>query len=172
MSIETCDPLEALDQALCLEQEGQAFYLRAAERTADAKGAAMFRSLADDERNHAEVIQSRIDALVKGEPWMVPDCVQECDPDLSEPLFPRDKAAFEKAIRPDDSDVDALLFALKVESDSYDLYVEQARSEEDPDAVKMYEYLADAERTHINLLRLNYESLSLSFPHARGEAAG
>jgi rubrerythrin len=159
VSIETCDPLEALYEALCLELEGRAFYLRAAQRTRDEKGVAMFRSLADDERLHAEIVEGRMDALVSGEEWGAPECVLECDADLADVLFPRGEERFSKEILPDASDVDALLFALGKENDAYNYYLQQSKLAEDPMAKKMYEYLADSERTHFNLLMLNYESL-------------
>ena len=162
MPIETCDPVEALNKALCLEQEGEQFYSRAAARTVDPKGAAMFRSLADDERAHAQIIQSRMDALERGEEWVVPECVLACNPSLTEPLFPRGKAEFQKAVRSDASDLDALLFALKTENDAYHMYADQAQAANDLVTLRMYQYLADAERTHFDLLMLNYESLNQS----------
>ena len=48
----------------------------------------------------------------------------------------------------------------KIENDSFNLYTEQAKAATDPNAKSLYEYLVDAERTHFNLLMLNYESLS------------
>jgi rubrerythrin len=48
----------------------------------------------------------------------------------------------------------------KVGNDGSNLYAEQAQAAQDPNAKRMYEYLVDAERTHFNLLMLNYESLS------------
>jgi rubrerythrin len=152
--------LSALKRALELEQTGHEFYLEAAERTVDEKGAAMFRSLADDEMIHQSVIQRQIDSLTKGHGWALPPEIDEVEADLVTPLFPQGKVNLEKAIRPDASDVDALLFGLKIENDSFSLYAGQAKAAQDPNAKRMYEYLAGAERTHFNLLMLNYESRS------------
>ena len=152
--------LDVLKEALALEQRGQEFYQEAAARTADAKGKAMFSSLADDEVMHAEVIQRQVDALAKGGGWSLPEGIGAVDVDLESPLFPASKAELEKAVQPDASDMDALLFALKLENDAFNLYAEQAKLAEDPIAKQLYEYLVNAERTHFNLLMLNYESLS------------
>jgi rubrerythrin len=160
MGTETNAALDALKKALVLEQNGQRFYLEATERTADPKGANMFRSLADDEVIHAKVIQRQIDALAEGGNWVSPEGVDEVKADLETPLFPEGKVELEKAIRPDASDLDALLFALKIENDSFNLYAEQAKVAKDPNAKRLYEFLVDAERTHFDLLMLNYESLS------------
>jgi rubrerythrin len=154
--------VEALQKALKLEQSGKKFYSEAAARTVDPKGKEMFHSLANDEVLHARMIQREIDALAAGEGWQVPEAAAGGQVDLDTPLFPQGKQDIAEAVRPDASDLDALLFALKIESDSFDLYVEQAKAATDPNAKKMYEYLVDAERTHFNLLMLNYESLSSS----------
>lgn len=151
--------LEALQQALALEHQGQTFYIQAAGRTVDPKGKDMFRSLADDEVMHANMIQRQIDALAQGEGWILIEA-GEVEVDLESPLFPQGKVELEKAVRPDASDLDALLFALQIENDSFVLYAGQAKQAQDPNARRLYEYLADAERTHFNLIMLNYEHLN------------
>ena len=152
--------LTVLQQALELEQRGYEFYIQAAERTIDPTGKEMLLSLAGDEVLHQKVIQRQVDALGQGEGWAVPEEIPQVDADLSTPLFPAGKVELDKAMRPDASDLEALLFALKIENDSFDLYAEQARQATDPNAKRLYEYLVDAERTHFNLLMANYESLN------------
>jgi rubrerythrin len=156
----TCDPIDALNEALCNEEEGQAFYLKAAQRTADPKGAAMFRSLADDANMHAEIVQRQLDAFKEGAGWALPECVFDCQADLDKPLYPRGREALEDTVRADDSDLDAILFAIKTENDSFSLYSKHAESATDQQARSFYEYLAEEARTHFNLLMLNYESLT------------
>lgn len=149
-----------LEQALELEQRGHEFYTQAAERMVDPTGKEMLLSLADDEVLHQRFIQRQIDALGQGKGWILPEDIPEVDADLTTPLFPEGNVELEKAIRPDASELDALLFALKIENDSFALYSEQAQKATDPNAKRLYEYLADAERTHFDLLMSNYESLS------------
>jgi len=153
------DAVLALKKALKLEQEGEAFYREAAERTADPKGKTMYASLAEDEALHARIIQREIDALAEGKGWQAIEAA-EGEIDLESPLFPKGKGAFEEAVRSNASDLDALLFALKIENDSFSLYVEQAKAATDSMAKQFYEFLVGAERTHFNLLMANYESLS------------
>jgi rubrerythrin len=156
----TCDPLDALNEALCHEQEGRQFYLKAIERTVDPKGQATFRSLAEDAQLHIEIIQRQIEAFERETGWSLPECVFDCQADLDEPLYPRGKKALEAAVALDDSDLDALLFAIKTENDSFDLYTRHARSSADGQARAFYEYLAEEARAHFNLLMLNYESIN------------
>ena len=159
MTTDTSAAVNALQQALELERSGYRFYTEAAERTVDSKGSEMFRSLAGVEALHQQVIERQIDALSADEGWVLPEGAKDVVVDLETPLFPEGKVDLEKAIQPDASDLDALLFALKIENDSFELYMAQAKAAEDPNAKRLYEYLVDAERTHFNLLMLNYESL-------------
>lgn len=149
----------ALQKALDLEQRGQAFYQEAATRTVNETGREMYRSLADDEVLHAKMVERQIEALAKGKGWQVPGVAIEGAVDLDSPLFPEGEVELAEAVQPDASDRDALLFALKIENDSFDLYQRQAKAATDPNARQMYEYLAAAERNHFDLLMTNYESL-------------
>ena len=168
MNTENNAALTALNQAIELEIQGQRFYLEAAECTSDPKGAEMFRSLADDEVIHERILRRQLDALTQGEGWVpvlsmvegLPEGVAEVTADLAALIFPQSEKVCGEALRPDESDLDALLFALQIENKSFDLYREMAQTTEDPNGKRMYEYLAKTERGHFELLMLNYEHLS------------
>lgn len=152
--------LTALNQAIELEVKGQRFYLEAAECTTDPRGEEMFRSLADDEVIHERILRHQLDALTQGEGWVLPEGVAEVTANLADLIFPQSENVCEETLRPDESDLDALLFALQIENKSFELYREMAEKTEDPNGKRMYEYLADAERGHFERLMLNYEYLS------------
>jgi rubrerythrin len=148
--------LQALRQAMRLEQDGYEFYTQAAERTADPRGQEMFRSLADDEKLHLRIVQDQYEALKGGKGWISFTEVMEIEPiDLDKPLFPPER----EAIDPEASDTDALLFALQVENESYELYRKAATETADPVGKVMYRHLASQERIHFDILMLNYEHL-------------
>jgi len=184
--------LTALNQAIELEIQGQRFYLEAAGCTTGSKGAAMFRSLADDEAIHERILRRQVDALTQGEGWLpvlspstlrlrsgqaalginsstlltvnsvegLPEGVAEVAADLTALVFPQGEKVCGEVLRPDGSDLDALLFALQVENESFNLYREMAGKVEEANGKRMYEYLANAERGHFERLMLNYEHLS------------
>ncbi|HID63778.1 MAG TPA: hypothetical protein EYP49_13725 [Anaerolineae bacterium] len=157
--------LTALNQAIEVEVEGQRFYLEAAECTTNPKGAEMFRSLADDEATHERILRRQLDALTQGEAWLkssalLPEGIAETTSELPDLIFPESEKVCAEAVRPDDSDLDALLLALQIENKSYNLYRKLAQTTDDPNGKRMYEYLANAERGHFDLLMLNYEHLS------------
>jgi rubrerythrin len=151
--------LQALRQAILLEQDGYKFYTEVAERTTDPRGREMFLSLADDEKLHLRIVQDQYEALSAGQGWVSFSEALELKPgDVDKPLFPPEEA-LEKAIGPEASDADALLFALEIENESYELYRKAATETADPAGKEMYQRLASQERTHFDILMLNYEHL-------------
>ncbi len=160
MSIENQAALAALNQAIALEIEGQSFYLKAAECTTNPKGAEMFRSLADDEVIHERILRRQLDAFTQGKGWVSPEGITEVKANLADLIFPQSEKVCGEIVRPDDSDLDALLFALQIEHKSFELYREMVEKTADPNGKRMYEYLADAERGHFERLMLNYEHLA------------
>ncbi len=151
--------LTALSQALKLEQEGREFYLKAADETLDSHGKAMFLSLADDERMHAEMIQRQLHAIEgDGLYVLLPDLSAPAI-DLDAKLFPPAQQEVEKKVGVNPSEIDALHVALENEIKSYDLYRAAAKETTDAAGKQMYQWLASAEMTHFNLLMSVYESL-------------
>ena len=152
--------LQALRQAMRLEEDGYRFYTQAAERTADPRGKEMFLSLADDEKLHLRIVQGQYEALSSGKGWLSFSEDLELKPvEVDKPLFPPGKEAVERAVSPEASDTDALLFAMQKENESYELYRKAAAETADPSGKDMYQRLASYERTHFEILMLNYEHL-------------
>jgi rubrerythrin len=153
--------LEALCQAARLEEDGYKFYIEAAKRTADPRGREMFLSLADDEKMHLRMVEDQYQTVIDEKEWVSFPEALACKPiDLDEPLFPPQGRDFDRAIDPQASDLDALLFALQIENDSYELYRKAATEVADPVGKAMYEFLATEARTHFDILMLNYEHLA------------
>ena len=151
--------VEALSRALKLEREGREFYLIAADETADETGRAMFLSLADDEKLHAEMVQRQLHAL-EGDGAYVPLPDLGIKPvDLGKQLFPPEKEAVQAQVGVNPSEIDALHVALERETISYDLYRQAAQDTDDEAGKQMYTWLAAAELSHFDLLMANYQSL-------------
>jgi len=154
--------LEPLRQAMRLEQEGHRFYLEAAERVADSRGAEMFRSLARDEELHLRTIRRQYEALSEGKGWVAVAEKPERPIDLDKPLLPPDKETLERTIKAETGAVEVLHFALEFENNVYNLYRKAAAETTDPTGKAMYEWLSGQELEHFNLLMLNYEYLARS----------
>lgn len=153
------DICQILEQAMQLERDGRAFYLKAAERTTAERGREMFLSLADDEAIHLRVLGEQLAAIQsRGVCELLPE-IGQADPEWDKGIFPTDPSIFEKSVRQDASDTDALIFALQAEHKSYELYRNAANAVEDPQAKRMFQWLAGVEQAHFNQLMLNYDSL-------------
>lgn len=151
--------LTALTQALKLEKEGRAFYLKAAQETLDATGHTIFLSLADDERLHAEMVERQLHAIEgQGVYVLLPDLKAPAI-DLNARLFPPKRKDVAAKVGANPNELDALHVALENEVKSYDLYRTAASETSDAAGRGMYEWLANAELTHFNLLMGNYQSL-------------
>jgi len=151
--------LTALSQALKLEEEGHAFYLRAAEETYNDKGKSMFLSLAADEARHADIVRRQIHEIEGSGSYVLLPELDVQGIDLDAKLFPPEREAVDARIGLDPNELDALTVALENEIRSYDLYRMAALAVADEAGERMYRWLAGAELTHFNLLMSNYEAL-------------
>ncbi len=151
--------LEALQQAACNEQETRQFYLEAAERTIDEQGKETFLSLAEDEEVHLRTVKAQYEALQADRGWVAFEELV-CEPTALEiPLSDRARELLAKEVRAEASDLDALLVGIQMEHNSYDFYQQAAAQTADPAGRAMYQSLAAAERTHFDVLMLNYEHM-------------
>ncbi len=146
----------ALVDAIRVEQQGRQFYLKVAERTADEKGQAMFRSLASDELEHLDILVKEYQALTKNEPWLTVEQAKGTEPMFS--LFPEE---VEELAIPED-DVGALKFAMDFEQKGYDMYQKGAKEATDATARTVFQYLAKEENRHFVLLQRTHDYLATS----------
>jgi rubrerythrin len=151
--------MNVLEEAKCLEQQGQAFYREAAKKIKDPSGKKMFRRLAKDEVMHEKLIQREILSLIKEGYWVELMETQGPACALVPNIFPQGREGLAKAAKANPTEVDAVLTALDMENKSYDLYRTQAETVTDPKAKQLYEFLAGQERTHFDLLMANYEAM-------------
>jgi len=144
--------LSALRQAMGNELEGQALYLEAVERTENELGQRMFRSLAQDEEEHLQILQVQYGAITETGQWLDLEAAKEEKPDPSLRLFPEEEEAIERLIPEDASDLDALEIAMDFERRGYRLYEKAAAETSDPTAQAIFRFLAEEESRHFALL--------------------
>lgn len=144
--------LSVLRQAMGNELEGRALYLEAIERTEDELGKRMFRSLAQDEEEHLQILQVEYGAITGKGQWLDLEAAQKEKPDPSLRLFPPEEEAIESLIPEDASDLDALEIAMDFERRGYRLYEKAAAETPDPTAQAIFRFLAQEESRHFALL--------------------
>ena len=80
--------LTALEKAMQVERQGEAFYQEASERAEDPAGKAVFQTLAKDEVNHVRLLQAEYEAISKENAWLDLDEARICEPTTPLTLFP------------------------------------------------------------------------------------
>ncbi len=151
--------LTALEKAMEVERQGEAFYQQAADRVQDPMGKAVFQTLVRDEMEHLRLLQAEYEAIESENEWMELELAKVCEPGTPLKIFPdhRDAAL---VIAADASDLNALQMAMEFEQDGYDAYVRAGLETEDPTGKTVYEFLAEQENSHYVFLQKTYEYLT------------
>ena len=150
--------IDVLAEALKLEQDGRDFYEKMAGRVQDADGRAMFQQLAADELDHYAYIKRQYEVLRAGGGWaVIPEMDLVASIDAVSLVFPPEQKLL-KELPAEPSEEDALLFGLGIEDKSFKLYHTSAERADDPEAKKLFNQLAGAERRHFEILMQRYES--------------
>lgn len=156
------EALVVVDQGIKMEQDGNEFYLRAAERTKDERGKTMFTALAGDELAHLRFLQAQRQSLVETGSWKTGGEAQAPrDRSQDAPaLFPRTPAEVARAVQPDAGDLEALQLGIQAENTSYTFYEDLSRKSADDRVRALFRRLAAEEEGHRQLLQDTYDYLS------------
>jgi rubrerythrin len=156
--------LVALDVAIQTEKDGREFYQRAARKTRDEGGRVLFASLADDELEHLDILETQRESLSEQGRWLSPaETEEQMRPSISEgaPIFSR-KALGDK-VNEYTSDLSALRMALLLEKDAVAFYTSAAQQTEDIGGRAMYQRLVEMEKEHQRILDEEYGALAKEF---------
>ncbi|MCL4813853.1 MAG: transcriptional repressor [Vicinamibacteraceae bacterium] len=146
---------DALRVAIATEKSGLQFYTRAAQRTTDARGRAVFLKLAEEEKHHLSTLERRYRELVA------------LDPDLeSRPTFLFFKgaanglfAAGAEELLGEVDDLHALKIGIRCERGSHRFFKKYGERFEDSEGKRIFLEFADEEKQHLDLLINEYRSL-------------
>lgn len=146
----SCKGLDALRQALEAEKKGMRAYMEYARRTSDPTGKNMFIALAQDEEDHARILQEQAASLEKGLDWCgyteKASEVKSLMPNL-QPVEARKRSTSGM------DQLDALRIALAQEKEAIDLYRQQSENLEDEKAKEMYLRLLAMEESHYDIIQ-------------------
>ena len=146
---------DALRMAIATERSGLDFYTRAAALTKDARGRAVFRKLAAEEREHLGTLLKRYGELV------ATDAQLESRPTF---LFFKGAAgglfaAGARQLREGVDDAEALLIGIRCERGSHRFFKRYGERFEDSEGKQVFLEFADEERVHLELLIREYRAL-------------
>ncbi|MDY0286309.1 MAG: rubrerythrin [Bacteroidia bacterium] len=139
--------LEILKQAILLEKRGMAFYTAAANSSGDPDVKNLFMTMAGEESDHMNFLSQQYRNYEKGGKfeWIeLPATSAIADSVLTKSLSEKINAAGYEAA--------AISSAIELENRAIELYAKRAENAEDQEEKEFYNWLADWERGHHELL--------------------
>ena len=147
--------LAVLQEALTIEQEGEAFYREAAVTCGSPLAKHTFLYLAEQEAKHAEYFRLVYDALAQQQAWPARDAVDLSllpVPEAAQGIFARAQTEVETGGPLCVELHEMYEVALEKERHSLALYQQQAAETERADQREFFEFLVAQERGHLELL--------------------
>ena len=147
---------DAMRIAIATERSGLEFYSRAARSASDARGRAVLRKLAEEERAHLETLEARYQRLI------AQDVRLESRPTF---LFFKRAAHGLFAAGADEvargvDDLQALMLGIRSERASHRFFKRYGEKFEDSEGKQVFLEFANEERAHLELLIREYRSLA------------
>ncbi len=136
--------MNALEYAIKMEYEGENYYTEQMEKNRNNKLFTVCKMLAEDERKHAQILNSKL----KGLPYELKDTDALAE---AKSIFAnlRDIKTEDKEIT---SQLDFYRIALKLEKESIDLYTDLLGKTEDSKEKELFSFLIKQEEHHYQIL--------------------
>ncbi len=141
--------LEILKHAILLEKRGRSFYQKVAEQSEDEMVKSFFEFMRDEEIEHIRVLTDQFKAFHENGVFKAGAFDENKASEVASNIMNktvREKisaAGFESA---------AIGAAISMEERAVKVYSERGRSATDPEEKKLYNWLAEWERQHLNML--------------------
>lgn len=156
------DPKQVLEMALQNELKGREILEGARENVQNPLAKATFEFLANEELKHIDLIQQFAAALTGGDVPDVDDLSALTTSDAKQhikSIFERFRVAFEAAAATDEPRMEAYSVAEDMERQGHDFYQRAAEQATDEKSKKMYQFLADEEIKHFELIQDTHDYL-------------
>lgn len=142
-------PLEILKSAILLEMRGKAFYQNAADTAAHDAVKAFFQTMADEEREHIQMLGEQYKAYKANNTFAPGSYLGENHKALASKVM---GAEVKAKITGAGYEAAAISAAMLMEERAIALYSERAKATDDEQETALYAWLADWEREHLAFL--------------------
>lgn len=139
--------LDILKSAILLERRGKAFYRTAAAQSTHADVKAFFETMAAEEVQHVKILSDQFKAFKENGKFEAPDTSRTGTVSHSV-LTPEVKDRIAAA----DFEAAAISAAMLMEERAIALYAKRGNDAQDPEEKKLYQWLADWEKEHLEFL--------------------
>ena len=147
--METKSPLDILKMAILMEMRGFAFYTKVAEQTLDLNIRNVFHTMAEEENLHIKYLSEQFTNFEKNKHFGETPLTDSPAAGLTKLILSEEiktkisSAGFEAA---------AISAAIEMEKRAIEVYSNQGEISKDPNAKKLYSWLADWEQGHLKVL--------------------
>ncbi len=143
--------LDAVKTAIITELRGLEIYKAAAERTTDPSARLMFQSLATDEEHHKAFLELNFQSILEKGEWAVPATAENLTPlDDSDVITPQ----FLKRVKGGSFEMAVVAAGCELELSAINFYTQAARECPDEESAKVFRFLADWEKGHLESLNM------------------
>lgn len=139
--------LDILKNAILLEKRGKAFYRTVADQAANPDVKDFFETMAAEEVQHVKILSDQFKAFNETGKFKAPD-ISQTGSISRNVLTPEVK----KRIAAADFEAAAISAAMLMEERAIDLYAKRGEEAQDPEEKKLYRWLADWEKEHLEFL--------------------
>ncbi len=139
--------LDILKNAILLETRGKAFYRTAANQSTNDDVKAFFETMAAEEVQHVKILSDQFKAFKETGKFKAPD-TSETGTISNKVLTSEVKARIAAA----DFEAAAISAAMLMEERAIALYAGRGKEAQDPEEQKLYRWLADWEKEHLEFL--------------------
>lgn len=140
--------IEILKGAIMLEKKGKAFYQHMARHAGSESARRVFEIMSNEEDSHVMILSKQylaLEATGAFQPMETPDR----SPDFSEDILCE---AVKKEVAAAGVESAAISASMAMEERAVKFYSDRAAAAADPSEIKIYQWLADWEKTHLHLL--------------------
>lgn len=151
--------MNALKFALENEEKEREFYLFNARRTKNLAGKNMFKQIANEEKEHYDVLKKLYDKWEKQKKWPV-TVPLKVERSLAGSILKAMAGKKSARIKGNEDDLKAIRTAIDFEARGVDLYTKLEKGSTDPKEKAFFNLIAGIERTHFLSLRDTEEFLT------------
>lgn len=141
--------LEILKNAILLETRGQAFYRKVSEQTDQPAVKEFFEMMAQEEGNHISMLSEQYRSVAETGKFSGGQYTPGSAPDVASDVLNRE---LREKISGAGYEAAAISAAVSMEERAVKLYGDRAEATSDAEEQKLYQWLADWERGHLNAL--------------------
>ncbi len=139
--------LDILKNAILLEKRGKAFYRTAARQSTNGDVKEFFETMAAEEVQHVKILSDQFKAFKETGKFKAPD-TSATGSIAKTVLTPEVKGRIDAA----DFEAAAISAAMLMEERAIALYAKRGQEARDPQEKKLYQWLADWEKEHLDFL--------------------